>query len=58
MTFDPNVLTWKDWVMVGVIVGLWLANRGRRVQGERIGALEKALARVLGIDDRGKHQKP
>jgi hypothetical protein len=57
VTFDPSVLTWKDWIMVGVGIGIWIANRGRRHMGERLGTVEKitaVLAKLSGVevDDR------
>jgi hypothetical protein len=57
VNFDPSVLTWKDWILVGVGIGIWIANRGRRHMGERLGAVEKiaaVLAKLSGVevDDR------
>jgi hypothetical protein len=61
MNFDPNVLSWKDWILVGVCIGLYLANRGRRHQGERIGRVEHVIDRMLGLhssdDESGNHGK-
>ena len=58
MNVDPTVLSWKDWLLVGVSIGLWLGNRGRRHMGERVGALEKAVAAALGLaGDSAKHER-
>jgi len=53
VSFDPSVLSWKDWILVGVGIGIWIANRGRRHMGERLGAVEKiaaVLARLSGVE--------
>jgi len=50
---DPSVLTWKDWILVGVIIGQALAARGRRFMGERVGAVERAvlvIAKSAGVE--------
>jgi hypothetical protein len=33
-----------DLILLGVVIGQWLAHRSRRDQGRRIGQLEKLLA--------------
>lgn len=54
MTIDPaQLLTWKDGILIGIIIGQALNARGRRHQGERLGTLEKAvvaLAKSAGVD--------
>lgn len=48
-----TVLTWKDGILIGIGIGLWFNARGRRHQGERLGALERGmvlLAKVAGVD--------
>lgn len=58
MTFDLAALSWKDGLLIGVIIGQWMNARARRDQGRRIGDLERALSRVLRLDDSGKHEAP
>ena len=53
MSFDPSVLSWKDWILVGVALGIWIANRGRRHMGERLGSVEKitaVLSKLAGVE--------
>lgn len=48
-----TVLTWKDGILLGIGIGLWLNSRGRRHQGERLGVVERAivvLAKSAGVD--------
>lgn len=48
-----TLLTWKDGLLLGVLIGLWLNARGRRHQGERLGVVERAIvaiAKSKGID--------
>jgi len=42
-------VTWRDMFLAGVAVGVWFAGRNRRVTGERIGAIEDAVAEVRGL---------
>ncbi len=41
--FSPH-----DLVLAGVVIGMWLSNRGRRYMGERIGRLEELIAVLTG----------
>jgi hypothetical protein len=58
VTFDLAALSWKDGLLIGVIIGQWMNARARRDQGRRIGDLERALARALRLDDSEKHEVP
>lgn len=62
MTIDLSHVSWHDVLLIGVIVGMWIGQRGRRDQGKRIGDIEKDLTRVLaavlGFNDSGKRDKP
>lgn len=42
-------ITWRDVFLGGVAVGLLIAGRNRRATGERIGAIEDAVAEVRGL---------
>lgn len=53
MPFDPNVLTWKDWILVGWAAAMLWNSRSRRSQGERLGTVERAVAvvaKAAGVD--------
>ena len=54
MNIDPAaILTWKDGILIGIIIGHVLNARGRRHQGERLGTVEKAvvaLAKSAGVN--------
>jgi hypothetical protein len=51
---DPSaLLTWKDGILIGIVIGQALNARARRSQGERLGTVEKALvalAKSAGVD--------
>lgn len=50
MNIDPaQLLTWKDGLLLGIIIGQYLNARGRIDQGRRLGQVEKKLAELLGI---------
>jgi hypothetical protein len=49
MQIDLTHVSWHDVLLLGIAIGIWIGQRGRRVQGERIGALEKAIAKALGV---------
>ena len=49
MTINLSQLTWHDFILIGVIIGLWLGQRWRTKQGERIGRIEELLFQQLGI---------
>ena len=49
MTFDPSqFLSWKDGLLIGVIVGQWLNARGNRDRGRRLGDVEAKVAELVG----------
>jgi hypothetical protein len=53
VSFDPSVLSWKDWFLLGVVVAMWFNARARRAQGERLGTVEKAIvaiAKTAGVE--------
>jgi hypothetical protein len=52
MNVDPAALglTWKDGMLIGIIIGQWLNARGRVSQGQRIGRLEELLAALKPKD--------
>jgi hypothetical protein len=55
---DALGLTFKDGIMLGMLIGVAWSERSRRLQGVRLGRLENAIARRFGLDlgdDSGKH---
>lgn len=42
-------LGFKDVFFIGVLVGIWWVHRGRRGQGERLGAVEQDVRELLAL---------
>ena len=40
-------LNLRDALELGILVGVWIATRGRRRQGERLGQVEQLLTKIL-----------
>jgi hypothetical protein len=53
VNFDPSVLSWKDWFLLGAVFAHLLNARARRDQGMRIGTVERAIvaiAKTAGVE--------
>lgn len=46
MQFDPSVLSWKDWVIVGWVLATLWHSRSRTAQGKRLGTVERAIIAI------------
>lgn len=51
MNVDLSTLTFKDGILVGILIAQWFNARGRRDQGIRLGKLEKLAAKHFGLDE-------